>query len=288
MGRQGSSPPCQRHRLPHYRRRRHDHHNHSNHQLDPHATSSDRAPLSLGKLNRTSHPPNSHALVESWLGQIASTSRLIFPGSQYHPINIEEQQHSREGDLSGYHRERGHENKSWRPQHILPVQDRSSPSLPLTKDYERNPKRVKRESHDSSIIDDYDLPRQKWGRGTEEVSYEYEGRLRCRSPYESPVDNTDASPRAPDAGKILAFEKRPRHKTRADKYEREKLARDSKKKNPPEEGKRARKSRSKKKKDIAIGKNVMNNFTSEAVTNDRITVCAHGEPSTAPLVLMEQ
>lgn len=80
------------------------------------------------------------------------------------------------------------------------------------------------------------------------------------------------SPPTSCASAARAFEKRPRHKTRADKYDAKKLGSRKKRKKPSdEEQHQPRKSKSRR-KHLAIGKNVMNNFTSDAVLNDRITV----------------
>ncbi|KAI0392879.1 hypothetical protein F5Y17DRAFT_334203 [Xylariaceae sp. FL0594] len=262
MGRQGPSPPPKHHHhLPHHRHRQHRH-SHLDRPLDSRTVDNNiecPVSLSLESLNETSYSPSAHAIVESWLRQV-------------HPSRAEEPGESR-GDYSPEcHRDRPQNHRSWRPQHIHSVTDCSSPGLPVTKDYRRNAKKLKRKSHDSSLIDEYVPPQQRWENGAEGVPREREGRLCSQSPYEVAADSaTDDSLPVSDAGEGLVFEKRPRHKTRADKYEKKESARDGKRRKT-EEGKNLRKPRAKKKKDIAVGKNVMNNFVSEAVTNDRITV----------------
>jgi hypothetical protein len=89
------------------------------------------------------------------------------------------------------------------------------------------------------------------------------------------VDTAGVSSTTSPVGEVTAFEKRARFKTRADKYIIKKLeGRERRKKLPAQGEHQPRRSKSRKRKRIAVGKNVMNNFSSDAVVNERITVRA--------------
>ncbi|KAI1383333.1 uncharacterized protein F4822DRAFT_74377 [Hypoxylon trugodes] len=80
---------------------------------------------------------------------------------------------------------------------------------------------------------------------------------------------------------IFDFEKRPRRKTREDRYETKKKKRKHEREDAighDEHREKKRRKQEKKRKVVASGKNVVGNFTSEAVLNDRITVQPHLKP----------
>lgn len=274
MGHQESPPPDQPHRVHHHRRHRH-HQTHHNHSLDPHITNEKLSP-SLGRLNRVVHAPNSHAIVESWLRQVPAPAPAPVPSkSRNLQVHHRKRPRSQESDKSPYRRHPRLVDPSWRPQHVPPAQGPSPPPLLPRASRERNLKRYKRNSSDSSLISHISRSQEPRKEDRIEPRSRHEKRSRYKPLDEAEVNVTGSSSPAPHRGKVLAFEKRPRHKTRADKYETLKVeGHDRRKKSPGRGEHQPKRSKSKNKKPIVTGKNVMNNFASEAVINDRITVRA--------------
>ncbi|KAI1806463.1 hypothetical protein F4811DRAFT_150001 [Daldinia bambusicola] len=97
-----------------------------------------------------------------------------------------------------------------------------------------------------------------------------------RLPKDAAFWPPDASPATSHADQRPDFEKKPRRKTREDKYEMKKREHIHKEKDVSHQDKKRKKSE--KRKSIASSKNVMGNFTSNAVLNDRITVQPHLKP----------
>ncbi|KAI1127917.1 hypothetical protein F5Y10DRAFT_265625 [Nemania abortiva] len=283
MGHQESSPPRQRQRVPHHRHHRH----HSHYHRHPHGhthyaaaqTPNHESAWSLGRLNRGSHAPDSHVVVESWLEQVTApvpTTRMGSPESRNQPGRRSKRPRSKDRQGPSWRQHARRVDPLWRPQHIPPAQGSSPPRLPLPT---RNPKRYKRDSHDSSLISDLSPL-----RGPRKRSYVRSTSERAEDSRHYPLDEaevgaTSASSPTSHVGAVPTFEKRPRYKTRADKYETKKSGDRKKKGEIQKQGRdRPRKPKSGKKKHIPIGKNVMNNFTSEAVLNDRITVQPNLKP----------
>ncbi|KAI0443696.1 hypothetical protein F4803DRAFT_304642 [Xylaria telfairii] len=273
MGHQESPQPRERHRVPHHRRRRHHHNRHS-----PTRTTNGKPAFSLGRLNRGSHAPDNHNVVESWLGQLTApvpTSWLVSPEAQNQAIHRTKSQRSQDRHIFPCSQNPGRVDPLWRPQHIPPAQGSSPPRFPLPTNRERNPKRYKQSSSDSSLISDTNLRREFRELGHIATASKHDEGSHHRPLNESEVDTAGAS--SPTSHEIIAptFERRPRHKTKADKYNTKK-AEDRKRKG--EDKHRPRKSKSNKRGRIVTGKNVMKNFNSEAVLNNRITVPANLKP----------
>ncbi|KAI0427413.1 hypothetical protein F5Y09DRAFT_344745 [Xylaria sp. FL1042] len=282
MGHQEASPPPQRHRVPHHRRhRRHRHHSHHHAAA---AQAIDRPPpLSLGRLNREFHAPSSHATVERWLGQLTApvpATRLVSPPSRNQPLHHGKRLRSQDSYGSSYRQRPRRVDRLRGPEHIPLEQGSSPPRLPLLTNLDKNSKRHKRSSDDSSLISDLNLRRepQRWD-GNETTSEH------GKSSRSSPLDETEVG--AVDTSSPVSridmmqptFEKRPRHKTRPDKYDTKKSnARERRTKVTGQCEHQSRVSKSKKRKHVVDWKNVMKNFTSEAVTNGRITVRPNLKP----------
>ncbi|KAI1279194.1 hypothetical protein F5Y07DRAFT_51915 [Xylaria sp. FL0933] len=278
MGHQEASPPPQRHRVPHHRR----HHHHSHHHAAAQPT--DRSqPLSLGRLNRESHAPDSHAAVERWLGQLAApvpAKRLVSPPSRNQPLHRGKRLRPQDSYGNSPRQRPGRVDRLWRSQHIPLGQGSSPPHPPLLTNLDKNSKRHKRNSDDSSLVSELSLRRepQKWDCNETAPGH-------GKSPHCSPLDETKV--RALDASSPVShigtreptFEKRPRHKTRPDKYDTKKSHVREGRANVTDQGKhQSRGSKSKKRKHAVNGKNVMKNFTSDAVTSGRITVQPNLKP----------
>jgi hypothetical protein len=284
MGRQELSPPRQRHLVPDHRRRHRHHHHHPHPYIhhDPYhhthysdaETTNRKFSWHLGRLNREFHAPNSHDVVESWLGQVTASAATRKPVSlepRDQPVHYRKQPRSQDSNISPCRRHPGLVDPLWGPQHIPPDQGPSSPHLPLTTNRDRKLKRYKRSSDDSSLLSDDNRCQEHWERGRAGSPSEYE-----ESSHYKPLDEAQV-------GGVSAFEKRPRHKTREDKYETKKPEGRERRRITSGQGEqRPRKSESKRRKHVATGRNVMNNFASEAVLNDRITVCVFIEQHNSP------
>lgn len=86
------------------------------------------------------------------------------------------------------------------------------------------------------------------------------------------------------------FEKRPRHKTRADRYDVVKLDGDDRGKGTRDKrshGVEVKRTKRKKQDNMTSAREVMGSFNSEAILNDRITVSARPEPFIRCIALTE-
>ncbi|KAI0101612.1 hypothetical protein GGR51DRAFT_529586 [Nemania sp. FL0031] len=276
MGHQESSPPPQRQRVPHHRHHHRYRHGHNHYATA--RTANNEPALTLGRLNRASHAPDNHVVVESWLGQVTApvpATRIRSPESRNQPVCHGKRPRSKDRQAHSWRQHARRVDPLWRPQHIPPPQGSSPPRLPLPT---RNPKRYKRDSDDSSLISDISPPRRSRKR-----SYVQPTPQQAENSRHKPLDEagvgTGASSPTSHIGAVPAFEKRPRHKTRADKYETKKSEDRKKRGGKPDQGEDLPgKSKSRKRKHLATGKNVMNNFTSEVILNDRITVQTNLKP----------
>ncbi|KAI0456620.1 hypothetical protein F5B21DRAFT_145586 [Xylaria acuta] len=273
MGHQESPPPRQRHRVPHHRRRRHHHDHHPTAR-----TTNGKSALSLGRLNREYHAPDSHNVVESWLGRLTApvpASWLVSPEAQNQPIHRRKRQSSQDRHIFPCSQNPRRVDTLWRPQHIPPTQGSSPPRFPLPTNRDTKLKRYKQDSGDSSLISDPSPHRELRELGYIESDSEHDEGS-CHKPLdEAEVGTAGASSPMSHRNIAPAFEKRPRHKTKADKYDTKKLE-GRKRKGAGEH--RPRGSKSNRRGPIVTGKNVMKNFTSEAVLNDRITVQPNMKP----------
>ncbi|KAI0404370.1 hypothetical protein F4802DRAFT_253928 [Xylaria palmicola] len=278
MGHQESSPPRQRHRVPHQRHRPRSRH-HRTHPAAAQAANRDSA-LSLGRLNREAHVPDSHAVVESWLGGVtapALTRRLVYPEARNRRARHRKPSHSQDRLKSPRRQSSRRIDRSWRPQHIPPARGASPSHLPVP--YTRERDRYNRNSDDSSLIADSNPLQGHYEWDTADPPSEHEENTRQGPLDESEAGTVDASLPASHNSRALAFEKRPRHKTKADKYDSKKSGKHTKRGQVLDQDEhRPSVSRLKKRKHTVTGKNIMNNFNSEAVLSDRITVQPNLKP----------
>ncbi|KAI1810200.1 hypothetical protein GGS20DRAFT_589792 [Poronia punctata] len=268
MSHQEASPPSQPSQPHRFSPSVHNHNKQKHHRRHDHRRHFDTrkagglGPQSVGQLIQISQSPDSHAIVESWLERVpvpALPSRPVSQESRQYMIRDDGHPHRQSSGILDSHRQVERESRAWRPRHIPFAQEHSPSGLPLTQDYERKHKRTKLMADDSSLLDYYDIARDKGPQGTRDPFYEYQASSRCKPPHELPPESCSVD--------VTAFEKRPRHKTRLDKYDTKKQEAPGRKHMTPEPGEDSQKrSRSRKKtKHIATGKNVMNNFTSQAV-----------------------
>lgn len=276
MGHQEASPPRQRQRMPHYRR--HRPRPRRSHRSPLRATNHSH-PLGPGKSNRRPLTPNSRALVESWLGQLTApapgpTTRLVSPESRNHLAHHGKRPRSQDSDGSPRHRHPRCADQLWRPHYIPPAQGAPSHHFPLLADSPRKAKRRKRDSSDSSLISSLASRREPYEWNITRTTPE-DGEISCfKRLDETEVGTLNASSPMSRVGlEVSTFEKRPRHKTRPDKYDTRKAKSSKTKEKMTGRGREKRESKPRKGKHVTTGKNVMKDFTSEAVTSDRITVC---------------
>ncbi|KAI0974475.1 hypothetical protein F4678DRAFT_470485 [Xylaria arbuscula] len=281
MGHQEASPPRQRHRVPHHRR-----HHGRRHRTAAAAQASQAAnhcgpPLAVGRSNRGPHAPDTHAAVENWLEQLEApvpATRLVSPPSPIPPVHRRKPSRSQDSDGLSCRKRSRRAYQLWRPQHIPPAKGSSPPRLlPLTKSHKKG-KPCKRNSDDSSLISS-SKSRELRGRDWDYTKTTPE---RERSPRNSRLGETEAGATgalSPTSHVPMAFEKRPRHKTRPDKYDTEK-SNDLKRRESArgQDERHSRGSKPKKRKHVLNGRNVMKNFTSDAVASGRITVHPNLKP----------
>lgn len=275
MGRQESPPPRQRHRVPHHRHHHHhrDHHNHHDNYLYSQAPNRKSA-LSLGKLNRESHALDSHAAVESWLGGVTAptpATRAVSPESRNQFVQHRKRPRSRDRCASPYRQHPGRIDPFRRPLHIPLGSDSLSPRPPPPANFEGKSKRYERDGSGSSLIGALSTCRGRQERSHTKSVSELERNSNHDPLNGAEVEAAGVSSPASYGSVTTVYEKRPRRKTRVDKYD----IKGSKNSRKYEKGvDRAKGARSRKRRRAGVGKNVMNNFTSQAVLKDRITVCS--------------
>ncbi|KAI1736951.1 hypothetical protein F4680DRAFT_245288 [Xylaria scruposa] len=273
MDHQESPSPRQRHRVPHHRRRRRHHDYNSAAQ-----TANDKPALTLGRLNREYHALDSQNVVESWLGQLTApvpTSWLVSSEAQNQLIHRRKRQHSQDRHIFPCGQNPGRVDPLWRPQHIPPAQGSLPPRFPLPTHRNTKTKQYKQNSADSSLISDLAPHQELQEIGYVKTNSEHDESSSHNPLDDAEVDTADASSPMSHKSIALVFKKRRRHKTKADKYDTKK-SEDRKRSKEGEH--RPRRSKSNRRRPIVTGKNVMKNFTSEAVLNDRITVQANLKP----------
>ncbi|KAI1435289.1 hypothetical protein GGR50DRAFT_333732 [Xylaria sp. CBS 124048] len=263
MDSQESSPPRKRSRVPH----RHSHHRF--HRSHSEAESTKRKlHFNLERLKQASDAPDSNTIVENWLRKAATT----LPTELQAEIKSQ-QKHPKDRNVSPSRLHTKTVDPVWRPQHIPPARGSLSPHLPPLLNRERNSKRYKRKPGSSSIIDLSYTCGDTRRRSRKENSPHRRESSRHEPPSHDKLDNRGVSSPLSHVIAAPTFEKRPRHKTRADKYDTKKSrGHERKNKSPDPEEHHPKKSRRRGKKIHVNGKNVMDRFASDAVLNDRITV----------------
>ncbi|KAI0147856.1 hypothetical protein F4776DRAFT_285015 [Hypoxylon sp. NC0597] len=232
----------------------------------------------IAKPNSTSQQQTRYDLVQNWLEQTARQSPHSWPStSQRHKKVAENSYPSRPLDAtSPYNKHPRRVDPRWSSRHGFPSDKRrqsASPFQDLDLEDQRKFRRGRATPSDSSFISgfgnstkppDYKTGSIRWGRKKIPP---------VTAPGEAPIAPIDASSTTSHVSKEANFEKRPRRKTREDKYETKKTKRKHEQEAPPshDDHRRKKHKRAEKRKSTISSKNVVNNFSSDAVLNNRIT-----------------
>ncbi|KAK8126408.1 uncharacterized protein PG998_002167 [Apiospora kogelbergensis] len=224
------------------------------------------AALNLGNLSRASGQRTGDDMVQTWLAQ------STFATQNYPTVTVSENH-----QVGPSHTHRYYDLHGQRHSRSLPRDARrptlTRPQVP-PQTYEHPPNSRKRALSDSSILSGGSNPRLS-PKHRHNAS-RHESALHGLDPAELSgkleVSVEGSGPDEPASPMQSYRPKKPRHKTRVDKYEHKKdrhRSRKSAEDEPPPKSSRRRKED--KKKAMATSKNVMSNWVSKAVLNDRIT-----------------
>ncbi|KAI0176411.1 hypothetical protein GGR52DRAFT_540901 [Hypoxylon sp. FL1284] len=290
MGRaEASHPP--RHSSRHlHRNRSHDRRDYYDTPLDDrprlkHRRKRDKDDLVLAGPRKPSHAQPRYDVVENWLEQNAKQRPHPEPKrSERHHDQVRD--HGRpprpRNTTSPYNKHSSGADPGWRPRHAFPghgtPQLASAQELGLT-----GAKKATRRwtaPSDSSFISGFENSSMPLKHDPEFVQGGYGNISRVGPLGEAGLEHLGASSTTSHTEKPVNFEKGQRRRTREDKYETGKKKRHREEGNDAGHGDPPKKKhrRSERKKSMMSSKNVMNNFTSGAVLNDRITMQPHLKP----------
>ncbi|KAI1780118.1 hypothetical protein F4818DRAFT_166293 [Hypoxylon cercidicola] len=240
--------------------------------------------LILAEPKRASQAQTRYDVVENWLEQNARQCP--------HPDPSRSQGHR--GDVIGddrpprlhdatppYNKHSKHADPGWRPRHVFPGNSvrQSGPLQELGLGDARKSTRRWAAPSDSSFISGFENSTMPLKHDPESARREYGNTPLVHPLREAGLDHLNASSTTSHIDESVKFEKRPRHKTREDKYETGKKRRRGEENNADHgDHQKKKRKKSEKRKSMASSKNVVNNFTSDAVLNDRITVQPHLKP----------
>ncbi|KAH9909224.1 hypothetical protein F4778DRAFT_220634 [Xylariomycetidae sp. FL2044] len=265
---------------------RHRHrHSHSHKRHSKRLRPAEGRDLAKGNLSRLPAPPTGHGIVESWLEQTRGglqhgSSMSLNPRGE---LRKSSPSLRGAGYLSHAYHESAHH--AWRPRYIPSEERPRSPSHLLGGEVGSSLKRPRLPTSDSSLISRFENGPKPPDPDDISEPLEYEHVSSPGPPIErAPGHRYTPSPksRLPD---LVVYEKQPRRKTREDKYDTKKGRGHSVERTFSENGQRGKISKKSKKSDekkrkkvLKSSKNVMNNFTSDTVLNDRITVTPSLKP----------
>ncbi|KAI0514833.1 hypothetical protein F5B22DRAFT_636908 [Xylaria bambusicola] len=281
MGRQEASPPPQRQRVPHHR-----HHRHRRNHRSPLQATNYSQPLDLGRFSRHTHAPSSRVIVESWLGQLTAPApvpakRLASPETRNHLVHQSKHLRSQDRDQSPRCHRRRRVDQLWRP-HYIPAVQGASPLrlLVLGESPEKSKQQKKRKSGNSSLISSLSSRQEILEWDSTENTSKHGGNTGFKRLDETEVGTVTASSLMSHASlEVPIFEKRPRRKTRPEKYDARKPESQKRKNKGAAQREHERRGTGPRKgRHLAAGRNVMKDFTSGAVLSNRITVHPNLKP----------
>ncbi|KAI1414837.1 hypothetical protein F5Y13DRAFT_178691 [Hypoxylon sp. FL1857] len=235
--------------------------------------------------NSASQPQTRYDIVENWLEQTARQSPHPWPGtSQGHRKVAENNCPSRPlHATSPYNKHPRHVDPRWSSRHGFPsekLRQSASPFRGLDLEDQRKSTRRPEAPSDSSLISGFKNSTKPPDYGTGSIQQDRESTPPARPLREARLAPMDASSTTSHVEEEANFEKRPRRKTREDKYETNKKKRKHEQAGDPSRDIHRHKKRKgvEKRKYVVSSKNLVNNFSSNAVLNDRITVQPHLKP----------
>ncbi|KAI1454349.1 hypothetical protein F4805DRAFT_323600 [Annulohypoxylon moriforme] len=245
-----------------------------------------KSDLAIGNSNTPSQPHTRYDMVENWLAQTARQSPHSCPRtSQGHRREDAHSHHPSKplGAKAPYNKHPRHVDPKWSPRHGFPADSlpqSDSPFRDISMRDQRKSRRRRITTSDSSFISGFENSTRPPGHGPGPIPHVRKNIPPARSPREASLAPPDASSITSHVSEQMNFEKRPRHKTKEDKYETKKKKRDHEREGSGsyEEHRRKKRKKANKRKSMASSKNIVNNFTSDAVLNDRITVQPHLRP----------
>ncbi|KAI0382001.1 hypothetical protein F5Y04DRAFT_288155 [Hypomontagnella monticulosa] len=292
---EASEPPPPRHST-HHHPRHHKLHNGKNtygmpddrsrpkHTRKPHGGN-----LTLEKSNSASRPHSRFDVVEDWLERTGTARQNPHPRSS----TSQRQTCMKEvagnscpsrpfGATSPYNKHPRHVDLRWGPRHGLPSDNprqsgHQSPVLDLGDPrYTRN----RAAPSDSSFISGFENSTKPPDYHPDSIHQDRDDMPSAKPLREICQEPSEASSATSQVNERLKFEKRPRHKTRDDKYEtkRKKQAREPERTTSQDGHRKKKRKKTEKRKHTVSSRNVVNNFTSDAVLNERITVQPHLRP----------
>ncbi|KAI0012146.1 hypothetical protein F4779DRAFT_634679 [Xylariaceae sp. FL0662B] len=270
MAHREASQPLQRHRTHRRRAQKNSSRSSNDGPHSKHRRLAQNSTSNLGKLYRMSQSPSGNDMVENWLEQMANQTHYPWSGSPRHREDIDHPDHP-PGVTFSSNRTSTRLDPGWNLRYAPAIANAPSPG-PLGKGSRRNSNRQHCNLSDSSFISGFEArPRTPDDEDNHKPFLQ-----ECKDSGLDYVNDPSFVSRKVGSE---TFEKRPRHKIRASKYDTKKKREPEKEKTKGHENRRSKRHRkSEKRKSMASGKNVVNNFASDAVLNDRITI----QPSLKP------
>ncbi|KAI2473514.1 hypothetical protein F4781DRAFT_136254 [Annulohypoxylon bovei var. microspora] len=284
------SPP--RHSTHHHRRHHQPRDGDKSYQVSndrpclKHPRKQHKSDLAIANSNRTSQPQTRYDIVENWLAQTARQSPHPYPrASDGHRKEDADNHHPSRplNAIAPYNKHPRPVDQKWSPRHGFPIDSLPQSVSPFRDLGMRDPRKSTRRRttpSDSSFISGFGNTTKPPDHGPGPIPQAREKIPPARSPREAGLAPPDASSITSHVDEQMNFEKRPRRKTRDDKYETKKKKQDHEKGGSGgyEDHRRKKRKKAEKRKSMISSKNVVNNFASNAVLNDRITVQPHLKP----------
>ncbi|KAI1209107.1 uncharacterized protein F4807DRAFT_110381 [Annulohypoxylon truncatum] len=244
-----------------------------------------RSSLDIVNLDRPSQPHTRYDIVENWLAQTARQSPHSCPrNSKGHRREDAHNHHPSKplNAIAPYNKHPRRVDQKWSPRHGFPAESLPQSASPFQDLGMRDPRKSRRRRivpSDSSFISGFGNFSRPPDYGPGPIPQGRENIPPARSSREASLAPPDTPSIASHVDEQINFEKRPRRKTREDKYETKNKKRYHEKEGSGyEEHRKKKRKKAEKRKSTISSKNVVNNFTSDAVLNDRITVQPHLKP----------
>ncbi|KAI0842219.1 hypothetical protein F5Y06DRAFT_171077 [Hypoxylon sp. FL0890] len=286
-----ASQPPPRHSTHHYRRNNQPRDENNSHDV-PDSRSPPKRPRkrrkgdsTIAKSNSASQPQARYDIIENWLEQTARQSPTSWSSTSQGHRKVAENSYP-SGLLnatSPYNKHPGRVDPRWSSRHGFPgdrLRQSASPFQDLGLGDQRKSRRRRAAPSNSSFISGFEISTKPPDNGTGSIQRDRGKVPRPKPLGEARLGPIGASSTTSHVDEEVNFEKRPRRKTREDKYETKKKKRKHEQEGDPshDDHRRKKRKRAEKRKTTISGKNIVNNFRSDAVLNNRITVQPHLKP----------